>query len=151
MFNLDLRYLSIHGLAMFWKNTNIAHTSILCYPKFYSLLEPSMKRKTQTRHATTLSMIIPQQAAHQKFDAKMMEMLLSTAYKMIQTTDIYSDDHNVMDDYQQLQYAIDAIHTYLYDRKNSHLNEKDAQIFTNYLVQKMKGFQNVVDQINKGK
>lgn len=109
-----------------------------------------MKRNSQKQH-TTLSMIIPQQAAHQKFDAKMMEMLLSTAYKMIQTTDIYSDDHNVMDDYQQLQYAIDAIHTYLYERKNSHLNEKDAQIFTNYLVQKMKGFQNVVNQINKGK
>lgn len=110
-----------------------------------------MKRKTQTRHANILSMIKPQQVTHQKFDAKMMQMLLSTAYQMIQTTDIYSDDHNVMDDYQQLQYAIDAIHTYLYDRKNSHLNEKDAQIFTNYLVQKMKGFQNVVDQINKEK
>ncbi len=110
-----------------------------------------MKRTTHARHATTLSMIKPQQVAHKKFDAKMMEILLSTAYQMIQTTNIYSDDHNVMDDYQQLQYAIDAIHTYLYERKNSHLNEKDAQIFADYLVQKMKGFQNIVDQINKGK
>ncbi len=109
-----------------------------------------MKRNSQ-KQRTALSMITPQHVSQQKFDAKMMQMLLSTAYQMIQTTDIYSDDHNVMDDYQQLQYAIDAIHTYLYDRKNSHLNEKDAQIFTNYLVQKMKGFQNVVDQINKEK
>lgn len=150
MFNLDLRYLSIHGLAIFWKNTNIALVSYLCYITFYLFYEQPMKRNSQ-KQRTALSMITPQHISQQKFDAKMMQMLLSTAYQMIQTTDIYSDDHNVMDDYQQLQYAIDAIHTYLYDRKNSHLNEKDAQIFTNYLVQKMKGFQNVVDQINKGK
>ncbi len=110
-----------------------------------------MKRVTHTHPTTTLSMIKPHQVAQKKFDAKMMEMLLSTAYQMIQTTDFHPDGHNVMDDYQQLQYAIDAIHTYLYDKKNSHINEKDAQIFTEYLVQKMKGFQNVVDQINKGK
>ena len=128
----------------------MAHTPIMCYSIFYSLQEHTMKRTTHT-HPTTLSMIKPQQVAQKKFDAKMMEMLLSTAYQMIQTTNIYSDDHNVMDDYQQLQYAIDAIHTYLYERKKSHLNEKDAQIFANYLVQKMKGFQNIVDQINKGK
>lgn len=123
----------------------------MCYSTFYSLLERSMKRVTHTHPTTTLSMIKPHQVAQKKFDAKMMEMLLSTAYQMIQTTDFHPDGHNVMDDYQQLQYAIDAIHTYLYDKKNSHINEKDAQIFTEYLVQKMKGFQNVVDQINKGK
>ncbi|MCI0501954.1 MAG: hypothetical protein L0Y61_09480 [Epsilonproteobacteria bacterium] len=110
-----------------------------------------MKHTTQTHHATTLSMMKLQNISQQKFDAKTMELLLSTAYQMIQTTEIYPDDHNVMDDYQQTQYAIDAIHTYLYERKKSHLKEKDAQIFANYLVQKMKGFQNVVDQINQKK
>jgi hypothetical protein len=110
-----------------------------------------MKRKTQTRDATTLSTIKPQSVVHKKFDAKMMEMLLSTAYQMIQTTDLHPDDHNVMADYQQIQYAIDSIHTYLYDKKNSHIKDKDAQIFASYLVQKMKGFQTVIDQINKKK
>lgn len=123
----------------------------MCYITFYLFYEYPMKRNHHHHPATALSTISPHHISQQKFDAKMMEILLSTAYKMIQTTNIYSDDHNVMDDYQQIQYAIDTIHTYLYERKKSHLNEKDAQIFANYLVQKIKGFQNIVDQINKGK
>lgn len=97
-----------------------------------------MKRTSQTRRTTTLSTIKSQRIVQKKFDAKMMETLLSTAYQMIQTTQLYSDDHTIMSDYQQIQYAIDMIHTYLYDRKNSHLKEKDAQIFAHYLVHKMK-------------
>lgn len=110
-----------------------------------------MKRTQKTRHATTLSTIKPHHVSQQKFDAKMLQMLLSTAYQMIQTTNIYPDDHNIMDDYQQIQYAIDAIHTYLYDRNNSHIKEQDAQIFANYLVQKMKGFQDVIAKISLNK
>lgn len=148
---MNLRCIFIHALAIFWKTTNIAHITILCYLIFYLLYEPPMKHNTQKHYVTTLSTINPQRIVQKKFDAKMMDMLLSTAYQMIQTTKLYTDDHNVMDDYQQLQYAIDAIHTYLYDKKNSHLKEQDAQIFANYLVQKMKGFQIVIDQINKKK
>ena len=110
-----------------------------------------MKRNSSKQQTTMLSMTSPQQFIHKKFDAKIMDMLLSTAYQMIQTTKLSPDDHNVMDDYQQIQYAIDTIHTYLYDKKNSHLKEQDAQIFAEYLVQKMKRFQVVIDQINKGK
>ena len=92
-------------------------------------------------------MITPQKVSEQKFDKKFMEMALSTAHQMIQNTELQTEDHNVMSDYQQIQYAIDTIHTYLYERKKSHLTEQDAQIFANYLVQKMKGFQTIVDKI----
>ena len=110
-----------------------------------------MKRTSSKKTITTLSTTLPHSITDKKFDAKFIEMALSTAYQMIQTTKLYADDHSIMIDYQQLQYAIDAIHTYLYDKKNSHLQEKDAQIFANYLVQRMKEFQQVIDQINNKK
>lgn len=100
--------------------------------------------KTQT---TTLSIITPQKVSEKKFDGKFLEMALSTAYEMIQNTKLQTEDHNVMSDYQQIQYAIDSIHTYLYDKNNSHITAQDAQIFANYLVQKMKSFQDVLDKI----
>lgn len=106
-----------------------------------------MKRKTYTQFPTTLSMISPKKVSQKKFDAKFMEMALTTAYQMLQTTQLHADDRDVMSDYQQIQYAIDMIHTHLYDKKNSHLTDQDAQIFASYLVQKMKGFQSVIEKI----
>ena len=107
-----------------------------------------MQRRTKTQFSTTLSMISPKKVSQKKFDIKFMEMALSTAYQMLQTPQLHADDRDVMSDYQQIQYAIDMIHTYLYDKKNSHLTDQDAQIFASYLVQKMKGFQSVIEKIN---
>lgn len=105
-----------------------------------------MKRLSSPK-ITTLSTHPHHPLTQQKFDAKFMQMMLTTAFKTLQTSQLYSEDHNVMAEYQKLQYAIDALHTYLYERKTSHLTDQDAQIFANYLVQKMKDMQTVVDKI----
>lgn len=107
-----------------------------------------MKHTSKKQPSTTLSSLIHPDITYKKFDAKFMEITLSAAYQMLQTTQLHADDRDVMSDYQQIQYAIDMIHTHLYDKKNSHINDQDAQIFATYLVQKMKGFQQVIEKIN---
>jgi hypothetical protein len=106
-----------------------------------------MKSKANKSH-TTLSTFNPQKITQENFDPKFIEMAISAAFHMIQSTKLAPDNHDVMSDYQHIQYAIDMIHTYLYDKKNSHLKEQDAQIFAQYLVQKMKDFQKVIDKIS---
>lgn len=104
-------------------------------------------KHVSSKKTTTLSTSTHHPLTEQKFDAKFMQMMLTTAFNTLQNSKLYSDDHNVMAEYQKLQYAIDSLHTYLYERKKSHLTDQDVQIFANYLVQKMKEFQNVVDKI----
>ncbi len=124
---------------------------MLCATHYIQIFYPTYDNKMKPKKnnlSTTLSTTLPQRITEKKFDANFIEMALSAAFQMLQSTKLSPDDHDVMSDYQQIQYAIDMIHTYLYDKKNSHLKEQDAQIFAQYLVQKMKSFQKVIDQIS---
>lgn len=104
-------------------------------------------KRLSSKKTTTLASRTPRPLTEQKFDAKFMQMMLTTAFKTLQNSELYTDNHNVMAEYQKLQYAIDTLHTYLYDKQHSHLTEQDAQIFSTYLVQQMKDMQTVVDKI----
>lgn len=84
-----------------------------------------------------------------KLDAKVMDMMLTTIIHQIEETHLYKEDQGVIDDYEQIQHALDTIYKYLYDQQNSHVSAQDAQVFAAYLVEKMKWLKTVVDTIAK--
>ncbi len=91
-----------------------------------------------------LSLIRPK---NKELDIKTMKFMLSTIINQVQSTNLYTEDQGILADYNQLQYAINTIHTYLYDKNNSNLTEKDAQIMAAYLVEKTKQLKSVIDKI----
>ena len=106
------------------------------------------KEKVPSKQQITQAMTLARPGSD-KLDAKVMNMMVSAIMNQFQSPDLYQEGQGVLADYEQIQYAIDATHKYLYDQKNSNLTKEDAQIFAAYLVDKMKGLKKVVDKINK--
>jgi len=94
--------------------------------------------------STAISIIRPK---NDKLDAGVMNIMLSWIISQIQSTGLYSEDQWVLEDYDQMQYAITAIHSYLYDQKQSNLNNQDAKILAAYLVEKTKRIKSIIDKL----
>ena len=84
-----------------------------------------------------------------KLDTKVMNMMLSSIISQVESTNLYKEEQWVIADYEQIQYALDAVYKYLYDQQNSHISAQDAQVFAAYLVEKMKDLKTVVDKLDK--
>ena len=84
-----------------------------------------------------------------KLDTKVMDMMLSTMITQLEKTGLYKEEQGMIADYEQIQYALDAVYKFLYDQQNAHISSQDASVFTAYLVEKMKALKAVVGKINK--
>ena len=84
-----------------------------------------------------------------KLDTKVMNMMLSSIISQVESTNLYREEQWVIADYEQIQYALDAVYKYLYDQQNSHISAQDAQVFAAYLVEKMKDLKIVIDKLDK--
>lgn len=93
-----------------------------------------------------LSLIKPK---NEHLDTKVMTMMLSWIINQIQSTNLYSEDQWVVEDYEQMIYAIKTLHTYLYDQSQSNLTTQDAKILAAYLVEKTKSLKSVIDKLHQ--
>jgi hypothetical protein len=86
-----------------------------------------------------------------KLDTKVMNMMLTTIIDQVQSANLYKEEQGVVADYEQIQYALDALYKYLYDQQNSNLSSQDATLFAAYLVEKMKDLKIAVEKIDASK
>lgn len=80
-----------------------------------------------------------------KLDKELIELMLKNIINRVQQKHLYSESSWVIEEYNQLQYSLDALYSFIYTPHQSHLSLKDAQVFASYAVQQSKKLKDIVN------
>jgi len=84
-----------------------------------------------------------------KLDLKSLKNILWWIVKELKDKKLYDESWSVYWDYEQINFAMNKVYTYIYDSKNCNLWQEDIKIFISYLVWKIKNLKDIVDKIEK--
>jgi len=82
-----------------------------------------------------------------KLDFKSLKVILGWLIKELESKKLYSEDLWVFGDYEQINFAMNKIYTYIYDNKNCNLSQEDIKVFISFVIWKLKNLKDLVDKI----
>ncbi len=80
-----------------------------------------------------------------KLDKHLVDMIFKNILDFVEQQNLYNESSWIVNEYNHLQHALNALYSFIYTPHQSNLSLEDAQVFASYAVQQSKKIKDIVN------